>query len=198
MSRWQRITKRIIDILLALFGLVTFGWIIIIGVIIAKFDTKISGFFIQKRVGKDSKLFNVIKLRTMCYVPKYNSYITTDNDPRVSNIGNFLRKTKIDELPQLINVLIGDMSFVGPRPDLPGFADKLVGDDRIILSVRPGITGPASLKYSREEQLLTSVENPIKYNKEVVYPDKVKINKDYIENYTLVKDLYYIFKTVFA
>ncbi len=198
MSRWQKVTKRVIDILISFTGLICVGWVIIIAAIIAKIDTKITGFFMQKRVGKNSKFFNVIKIRTMSYVPNYSSYVTTDNDPRVSRIGNFLRKSKIDELPQLINVLIGDMSLVGPRPDLPGFADKLVGKDRIILSIRPGITGPASLKYSTEEKLLANVEDPIKYNMEVVYPDKVKINRDYIENYTIARDFYYIFKTVFA
>jgi len=198
MNPLQQIIKRLFDIVISFIGLICVGWIIAIAAVVAQIDTKLSGFFLQERVGRNSKLFKVIKIRTMRKVANYNSYVTTANDPRVSAIGNFLRKSKIDELPQLFNVLIGDMSFVGPRPDLPGFADKLVGDDRIILSIRPGITGPASLKYNKEEKLLASVKDPIKYNKEVIYPDKVNINKNYIRNYSIRKDIWYIFKTIFS
>ena len=106
------------------------------------------------------------------------------------------RKYKIDELPQLINVLKGDMSFVGPRPDVPGYADKLEGEDRIILSIKPGITGPATLKYKNEEEILANVDDPVKYNNQVIWPDKVKINKEYIKNWSLKKDIEYILKTI--
>ena len=122
--------------------------------------------------------------------------VTTDNDPRITPLGKLFRKTKIDELPQLLNVLVGDMSLVGPRPDVPGFADKLEGEDRIILSVRPGITGPATLKYRNEEEILAAQEDPERYNLEVIYPDKIKINREYVEHYSFAKDLRYILHTL--
>ena len=122
--------------------------------------------------------------------------VTTSNDSRITNLGKFFRKKKIDELPQLINVLLGQMSFVGPRPDVPGFADRLKGKDKIILSVRPGITGPAQLAYKNEEEILAKQDDIIKYNNEVIWPDKVAINMKYIENYSFFKDIYYIWKTV--
>lgn len=122
--------------------------------------------------------------------------VTTANDPRVTRWGRFWRMTKIDELPQLINVLKGDMSLVGPRPDVPGFADHLEGDDRIVLSVRPGITGPATLKYRKEEEILAGVDNAEAYNREVIFPDKVRLNREYVQNWSFSKDLWYIWRTV--
>ena len=198
MSTFQKIIKRQFDFWVALTGLLVIGWLILPAALIAKYDTKISGLFFQKRVGLNGKLFNVIKIRTMRHIDGFTSYITIDRDPRISRAGNFFRKSKIDELPQLWNVLVGNMSFVGPRPDLPGFADELRGDDRIILTIRPGITSPASLKYKEEEVLLAGVEDPVYFNKEVIYPDKVRINKEYIRNYSFGKDIYYILKTVFG
>lgn len=127
-----------------------------------------------------------------------SNFITTSNDSRLTNMGRFLRKTKLDELPQLWNVLVGEMSFVGPRPDVQGYADQLKGEDRIILSVKPGITGPASLAYKNEEELLAQQNNPKAYNDTVIWPDKVRLNKIYVEHYNLKKDIYYIFKTVFG
>ena len=198
MTILQKIIKRQFDFWVALIGLLLVGWMILPVALIAKYDTGISGFFLQKRVGRNGNLFNVIKIRTMRHIDGFTSYITIDKDPRISKAGNFFRKSKIDELPQLWNVLVGKMSFVGPRPDLPGFADELKGEDRIILTIRPGITSPASLKYKEEEVLLAGVEDPVKYNKEVVYQDKVRINKEYIRNYSFGKDIYYILKTVFG
>jgi lipopolysaccharide/colanic/teichoic acid biosynthesis glycosyltransferase len=130
--------------------------------------------------------------------PNNGSTVTTANDKRITKSGRFFRRYKIDELPQLINVLKGDMSFVGPRPDVPGYADKLEGEDRIILTIKPGITGPATLKYKNEEEILAKVEDPVKYNNEVIWPDKVKINKEYIKNWSLKKDIEYILKTIKA
>lgn len=127
-----------------------------------------------------------------------NTFVTTAGDPRITKIGRLFRKTKIDELPQLINVLLGQMSFVGPRPDIPGFADKLQGEDRVILEVRPGITGPATLKFRDEEKILAKQDDPENYNKEVIFPEKVKLNKDYVRNYSFYKDLKYIWQTVFG
>lgn len=117
-------------------------------------------------------------------------------ESRITPLGAKLRKYKLDELPELWNVLIGDMSFVGPRPDVPGYADKLVGEDREILQLKPGITGPASLKYRNEEEILASVEDPIRYNDEVIFPDKVRINREYMEEWSFWGDIRIIFKTV--
>ena len=117
-------------------------------------------------------------------------------ESRITPLGAVLRKYKIDELPELWNVLIGDMSFVGPRPDVPGYADRLQGDDREMLELRPGITGPASLKYRNEEELLAAVDNPQEYNDTVIYPDKVRINRYYLHNYSFVKDIEMIVCTV--
>ena len=172
------------------------GWIIVLAYIAASIDTRKSGFFTQTRIGKNGKFFTVIKIRTMSYIPSINTTVTTTHDPRITPLGRFFRKAKIDELPQLINVFFGHMSFVGPRPDVPGFADKLSGDDRIILSVRPGITGPATLKYKNEEEILAAQDDPEKYNREIIFPDKVRLNREYIENYSFVKDIKYIFQTI--
>ena len=150
----------------------------------------------QRRVGRNAKVFNVIKIRTMKPVVNLNINVTTSDDIRITTLGKLLRKAKIDELPQLVNVLLGQMSFVGPRPDVPGFADKLEGEDRAVLSVRPGITGPATLKYRNEEELLASINDPEAYNNEVIYPDKVSINLAYIKNYSLSSDIKCILSTV--
>jgi len=188
--------KRVFDVVLSLFGLALTWWVILIAWLVATFETKSNGLFVQKRVGKDGKLFNVYKIKTMKKVDGIDTTITSANDVRITKSGAFFRKTKIDELPQLFNVLFGTMSFVGPRPDVSGYADKLEGEDRIVLSVRPGITGPASLKYKDEEEILSKQQNPKKYNDEVIWPDKVKINKHYIKNWSLKKDIEYILKTV--
>lgn len=189
-------TKRGFDIVVSFLGLTFSWWLIFIAWVIATFETKSNGFFIQKRVGKDGKIFNVIKIKTMKKVEGVDTTVTSPNDVRITKSGKFFRDTKIDELPQLINVLIGDMSFVGPRPDVPGYADKLEGDDRIVLSIRPGITGPASLKYKNEEEILASQNDPKWYNDKVIWPDKVRINKEYIKNWSLKTDIEYIIKTV--
>lgn len=189
-------TKRGFDIVVSFLGLTFSWWLIFIAWVIATFETKSNGFFIQKRVGKDGKIFNVIKIKTMKKVEGVDTTVTSSNDVRITKSGKFFRDKKIDELPQLINVLIGDMSFVGPRPDVPGYADKLEGDDRIVLSIRPGITGPASLKYKNEEEILASQNDPKWYNDKVIWPDKVRINKEYIKNWSLKTDIEYIIKTV--
>lgn len=162
----------------------------------AMIDTRKNGFFIQERVGQNGKLFKVIKIRTMREGSTFNTVVTTSHDPRITPLGKLFRKTKIDELPQLINVLRGHMSFVGPRPDVPGFADQLAGEDRIILSIRPGITGPATLKYRNEEEILAAQPDPERYNQEVIFPDKVRINREYVENYRFWNDIKYILQTV--
>lgn len=142
------------------------------------------------------ELFPVIKLRTMREVKGVSTTVTAKNDVRITGVGSFLRTFKIDELPQLFNVIAGHMSLVGPRPDVPGFADLLEGEDRIVLSVRPGITGPATIAFRKEEQILAEVENPDEYNQNVIWPEKIRLNRDYIENYSLSKDIVYLWQTV--
>jgi lipopolysaccharide/colanic/teichoic acid biosynthesis glycosyltransferase len=189
--------KRLFDFFLALFGLLATWWLIILAWLAASIDTRSNGFFIQTRVGKGGKLFKVIKIKTMRPTKQPGTTVTKRGDPRITRLGAFFRRTKIDELPQLWNVLIGQMSFVGPRPDVPGFADKLTGDEREVLKLRPGITGPATLKYRDEEELLAAQSDPEKYNREVIFPDKVRINLDYMRNWSLRKDISYIWQTVF-
>ena len=126
-----------------------------------------------------------------------NMFVTTANDNRILPFGKWLRKTKLDEIVELVNVLKGEMSFVGPRPDVEGYADKLEGEDRKVLELRPGITGPASLKYINEEEILANVDNPQQYNDKVIFPDKVKINLDYYYNRTFWGDIRVILKTIF-
>jgi lipopolysaccharide/colanic/teichoic acid biosynthesis glycosyltransferase len=192
----NNLLKRLFDFLLSLFGLIISGLIIFVAWIIASIETKSNGFFIQKRVGKNGKLFNLYKIKTMNKVESIDTTITSINDVRITKSGKFFRYAKIDELPQLWNVLKGEMSFVGPRPDVEGYADQLEGEDRLILSIRPGITGPASLKYKNEEEVLSEQDDPKEYNDKVIWPDKVRINKEYIENWSLRRDIQYIIKTV--
>lgn len=197
LSLGDRFVKRAFDITFALIGLLLTWPIILVAWIIASIDTRMGGFFMQRRVGKDGKVFRVVKIRSMRHIPGYTTTSTTSHDPRITKSGRFFRKAKIDELPQLWNVLWGQMSFVGPRPDVPGYADKLEGDDRIVLSVRPGITGPATLFYRNEEEILALQEDPETYNDTVIWPNKVRMNREYIENYRFSDDIKYILETVF-
>lgn len=151
--------------------------------------------FKQKRVGRNGKLFTMYKFRSMT-VGHGGSSVSVAGESRITPLGAKLRHYKLDELPELWNVLIGDMSFVGPRPDVPGYADQLKGENREVLRLRPGITGPASLKYRNEEDLLAMQPDPQKYNDEVIFPDKVRINLYYLHNYSFVKDIQMIFCTV--
>lgn len=198
LSLRQRFLKRSFDLLVAIFGLIVLGWLILLGWLAATLDTGLNGFFTQTRVGRYGKTFKVIKLRTMKVSKTVTTTVTTKKDPRITPLGAILRKTKIDELPQLINVLLGQMSLVGPRPDVPGFADRLEGSDRIVLTIRPGITGPASLKYRNEEEILAKQADPERYNREVIFVDKVRINRKYIEKYNFINDLKYIWQTAFG
>lgn len=151
--------------------------------------------FRQKRVGRGGRLFTLVKFRTM--LPSSpGSTVSVAGDPRITPLGATLRRLKLDELPELWNVLLGDMSLVGPRPDVPGYADRLTGDDRRVLSLRPGITGPATLKYRNEEQLLASHPDPQLYNDSVIFPDKVRINLEYLDNRSFMGDLRIIIQTL--
>ena len=196
LGRKEKFQKRAFDIILSTVSICATWWIILLAWIFASIETKSNGLFIQKRIGRNGELFSVFKIKTMKATIEADTTVTTSGDSRITKIGAFFRKTKIDELPQLFNVLLGTMSFVGPRPDVPGFADKLKGEERLMLTIRPGITGPASLKYRDEEETLAKQEHPEVYNRETVWPDKVKINLDYIRHWSLKKDILYIIKTL--
>jgi lipopolysaccharide/colanic/teichoic acid biosynthesis glycosyltransferase len=199
MSASGLMIKRIFDFIISVFGIIFFLPLLLVVALIVKGTSKGSVFFKQERVGLDGHVFNLLKFRTMVInADKLGNCVTVKDDPRITTVGRFLRRLKLDELPQLINVLKGDMTFVGPRPDVPGYADKLQGEDRIILNVRPGITGPATLKYRNEEEMLVKQENPDKYNAEVIYPDKVRLNRMYAQNNSFFKDMKYILMTIFG
>ena len=188
--------KRTFDIVLSILAIfLLFPSFLVVSFLIV-IDSGFPIFFLQKRIGRDAKEFNIIKFRTM-KKNNENITITVSDDSRITRIGKYLRKTKIDELPEILNVLFGQMSFVGPRPDVKGYADKLKGANRKILALRPGITGPASLKYYNEEYILSQKSNPKKYNDEVIFPDKVKINMHYFHNRSFFLDLKIIFATIF-
>lgn len=152
-------------------------------------------FFSQERVGHNGRLFMMHKFRSMT-MDHGGTSVSVAGESRITPLGAKLRKYKLDELPELWNVLIGDMSLVGPRPDVQGYADALTGDDREVLKLRPGITGPASLKYRNEEELLATVADPQRYNDEVIFPDKVRLNRYYLHHYSFWMDIKMIFATV--
>lgn len=189
--------KYLFDKVVSFFGLVCLSPVFLIVAILIK--KRMPGgpvIFKQKRVGQYGKLFTVFKFRSMNVAGEGRTSIASEEEDRITPLGKTLRRYKLDELPELWNVLKGDMSFVGPRPDVPGYADKLKGKDRDILKLKPGITGPASLKYRQEEDLLNSVTNPQEYNDKVIYPDKVRLNLYYLEHYSFFKDIEMIVCTV--
>ena len=190
------ILKFIFDRFVALLGLVVLWPVLLIVAILVK--VKMPGgpvLFTQKRVGRHGRLFTMYKFRTMT-VNHGGSSVSVAGEARITPLGSKLRRYKLDELPELWTVLIGDMSFVGPRPDVPGYADRLTGDDRRILDLRPGITGPASLKYRDEEEMLAKVDNPQEYNDSVIYPDKIRLNLYYLDHYSFFKDFQMIICTI--
>ncbi|KGF81149.1 sugar transferase [Massilia sp. JS1662] len=198
MSRTDILFKRAFDIAASLAGLLLLAPIIFLCWLVAMLDTRSNGFFIQKRIGRHGRVIRVCKIKTMYPGDSQRSPIASRNIASISRSGRIFRKYKLDELPQLFNVLVGSMSLVGPRPDVPGYADRLQGEDRIILSLRPGITGPASIKYKDEESILAAVDDPEAYNDRIIWPDKVRINREYVNNYSLLHDLRYIFHTIFG
>ena len=187
--------KRLFDILASFFGLIILWPVLLVVAILIKIKKPGPVFFTQKRVGQHGKLFTLVKFRTMSDNHGGNT-ISVKGESRITPLGAILRNYKLDELPELWNVLKGEMSFVGPRPDVPGYADKLVGDDRNVLLLKPGITGPASMKYANEEEILAQQTNPVKYNDEVIYPDKVRINLEYLKHQNFWLDLKIIVYTV--
>ena len=191
-SKRQLLIKRIFVLVLSVLLFPVLIIPIIVLILIATIDTKQYGVFSQVRVGQHGKLFKIYKLRTL----KQERHHLGHLNKSATRIGKFFRNMKIDELPQLYNVLIGTMSFVGPRPDIQGFADELKGDDRIILKVKPGITGPATLKYKDEEIVLSKQVDPETYNRTIIWVDKVEINKKYVQNWSFYLDLNFIIKSI--
>ena len=204
------ILKWLFDRIVAFIGLAILWPVLLIVAILVKI--KMPGgpaFFVQKRVGLNGKLFKCHKFRTMT-VKHNGSTVSVAGDSRITPLGAKLRHWKLDELPGLWDVLIGNMSFVGPRPDVPGYADKLIGDDRDVLRLRPGITGPATLKYRLEDEMISEYvakkqkdgdtrpmqEIAVEYNDNVIYPDKVRLNCYYYRHYSFIKDIQMIFCTV--
>lgn len=180
------IVKRVFDIVISITALMIFSPILLISCFILIKDTQSNGLFLQKRVGQYGKLFTIYKLQTIH--PKTK---------KISKIGQFFRKYKLDELPQFLNVLKGDMSIVGPRPDIEGYYDKLNGEDRKVLQLKPGITSEASIKYYNEEVILEQQNNPLLYNDTIIFPDKVKMNLEYYYNQNIILDIAIIIRTIF-
>ncbi|WP_159780458.1 sugar transferase [Flavobacterium sp. 9AF] len=178
--------KRIFDLVLAIIALLIVSWILLICIVLATIDTKSFGLFLQKRIGQYGNPFLILKIKSM-----------HDESKKVTSFGRFLRKSKIDELPQLINILKGEMSFVGPRPDIPGYYDQLKGEAKKILELKPGLTSEASIKYANEDAILSQQENPLLYNDTVLFPDKVKMNLEYYYKRSILVDLQIILKTIF-
>ena len=196
--------KWLFDRFVALIGLIVLSPVLLVVAMLVAIKTPGGPvIFSQKRVGKDGKLFTIRKFRTMT-ANHGGSSISVAGESRITPLGAKLRHYKLDELPELWNVLKGDMSFVGPRPDVPGYADQLQGEDHEVLKLRPGITGPATLKYRDEEDLLAKVASegvdgytdPVKFNDEVIFPDKVRLNRFYLNNYSFWSDIKMLFATV--
>lgn len=190
--------KFLFDRVLSFLGLILLSPFFLVLFVIHKIKMHGGRFFYrQVRIGKNAKPFRIFKIRTMRENSEQGGSISVYDDERILPFGKWLRETKIDTLFELINILIGDMSFVGPRPDVPGYADRLEGDDRRLLRLRPGITGPASLKYRHEDKILAMQPDPQRYNDEVIYPDKVKINLQYLDNWSIFLDVKILWKTFF-
>ena len=184
----QAITKRFIDILISVSILFLFFWVLLLAWLVAVFDTRTNGIFTQIRVGQYGERFKIYKLRTIQVSPNLE-------ESQISRLGQLLRNYKVDELPQLINVLRGEMSIVGPRPDIEGYYDLLEGEDRKILELKPGLTSLASLKYYNEDVLLQKQVDPLVYNDEVLFPDKIKMNLEYYYHQNFYSDLKIITNT---
>ncbi len=189
------VLKEIFDKLFSAISLILlFPAMIIIGILV-KTSSRGPVIFKQERVGKNRRIFQIYKFRTM-YHTSPGKKPPLKGDPRITPFGAFLRKWKLDELPELWNILKGDMSFVGPRPYVPRMAEKLVGDHARILHWKPGITGPATLKYINEEELLSKVDDPDQYNNEVIFPDKVRINLEYLDHWNFAGDMRILWYTL--
>jgi lipopolysaccharide/colanic/teichoic acid biosynthesis glycosyltransferase len=187
--------KRLFDIMLASLALLILALPLGLIALVIWLTSGMPIFFLQKRVGRYGKIFYIKKFRTMVIRSAEDSAITVEGDTRVTPVGVYLRRWKLDELPQFWNVLVGEMSLVGPRPDVPGYADRLQGKESRLLCLRPGITGPATIFYKNEEQIMAQVSDPLEYKNKVIFPDKVRINLEYLETYSFSQDLYYLWLT---
>lgn len=187
LSRGNNMVKWLFDRTLSLLAIVVLLPILLLVAIVILVANGAPVMYVQERIGQDGKPFKLIKFRTMHGDEK--SPIAASELNRITRVGRWLRRTKIDELPELLNIFAGDMSFVGPRPDVAGYADKLEGDDRRMLTMKPGLTGVASLKYRNEEDLLAAQPNPQEYNDKVIWPDKVRLNLLYMERQSLWLDV---------
>lgn len=194
MTYLDRFIKRSFDIGVSAAGLLVLWPVIAITILVARRDTGKSGIFTQRRLGRHAKPFTIYKIRTMG--TEGGPTVTAGNDARITAVGAKLRKWKLDELPQLVNVLKGDMSFVGPRPDVPGYLDEAGPEWRDVLDLRPGITGPATLHFRNEEELLAQADDPIEYNNTVIWPQKLSLNLEYARNWRFGRDIAYIRQTV--
>lgn len=189
--------KRLFDIVVSLVGLICFFPVMLLAAILIKLDSPGPVFFRQTRMGMRFRSFQILKFRTMVEdAPKLGGPITYGNDPRITRAGRILRKTKLDELPQLINVLRGEMTFVGPRPEVPRYVELFRQDYDDILKIRPGITDLASIKYRDEAALLADCENPEEEYVGHVLPDKIRLAKEYLHRSSFFFDLVVIFKTL--
>lgn len=188
--------KRAFDILVSFFGLILLFPLFIVVAIFVKIDSKGPIFFSQERIGKDFKPFRILKFRTMVQT-KDGPFITAANDQRITRIGKYLRRYKIDELPQLFNVLKGDMSLVGPRPEIKRYVDLFESEYRTILKVRPGITDPASIRYSNEEIILSQSPDYERLYIKKILPEKINLSIEYIKNHNMIIDIMIILKTIF-
>lgn len=195
LTRKQQHSKRFFDLTLTLLLLPFVIIPLFLLLLFATLNIGASGLFVQTRIGQFGAPFRLYKIRTLKGAAHKDVVAIKKNE---TTFGRWLRRSKLDELPQVFNVLKGDMSWVGPRPDVPGYADVLQGEDREILSLKPGITGPATLKYKNEEALLLQQINPLQYNDTVIWPDKVLINKKYSKNWSLKKDMKYVLQSVFG
>ena len=196
LTKRERLNKRGFDIIFSFVGLVFTFPLIFVSFLAIVISSRTSGIYAPYRIGRHGLPFKIYKLKTMREGSGPINSVTTKDDPRITSIGKWLRKFKIDELPQLWNVLKGEMSLVGPRPDVAGFADQLQGQDREILSLLPGITGLATLKFKQEEELLAQQKDPVTYNREVIWPEKIKLNREYIKNYSFGLDIQILWKTI--
>ena len=196
MNHFQQASKRLFDMMAASFGLVILLPAMLLIVPAILFSSKGPIIHQHARVGRNARIFHIMKFRTMAVGKESNGWITTASDARVTLVGRWLRRFKLDEYPQLWNVLVGRMSMVGPRPDVPGYADRLTGRACYILMLRPGITGLATIYFRDEEKILDRINDPRSYNDQVIYPAKVALNLSYMEHWSFFKDIGLILVTL--
>jgi lipopolysaccharide/colanic/teichoic acid biosynthesis glycosyltransferase len=194
---YVRMGKRCCDVLFAACGLLLLSPVLLVCAVLVKISSAGPVIFSQERVGRGGRRFRMVKFRSMCVdAERKGSDITARGDPRITDVGRFLRRTKLDELPQLWNVLKGDMSLVGPRPEVPQYVQLYDAQQRKVLDVRPGITDPATIVYRHEEEVLAAADDPQRHYREVVMPAKLRMNLAYLQNISFGSDVRVIFQTL--